>query len=70
MGTLNAANVNLTGNLSTPNRPIFSLGGGNGLDNSTAWTSNTIFYNSNTINVIILLHPKSSVRLLHRVCLY
>ena len=56
MGTLNVANLNHTGdlttqnanvngNLFTPNRPIFSLGGGNGLDNSTAWTSDTIFYN-------------------------
>ena len=46
MGTLNTANVNLTGNLSTPNRPIFSLGSGNGIDDSTAWLSNTIFYNT------------------------
>ena len=45
MGTLNTANINLTGNLSTPNRPIFALGSGDGLDNSTSWTSDTIFYN-------------------------
>ena len=45
MGTLNTTNINLTGNLSTPSRPIFSLGSGNGVDNSTSWTSNVIYYN-------------------------
>lgn len=45
MGTLNTTNVNLTGNLFTPNRPIFALASGDAIDNSTAWTSDTIFYN-------------------------
>ena len=37
MGTLNTANVNLTGNLSTPNRPIFSLGSGNYYSDDSIW---------------------------------
>tara|TARA_Y100000004_G_scaffold55898_1_gene62208 strand:- start:338 stop:814 length:477 start_codon:yes stop_codon:yes gene_type:complete len=56
MGTLNVANLNHTGdlttqnanvngNLFTPNRPIFSLGSGNGLGNSTSWLNDTIYYN-------------------------
>ena len=42
MGTLNAANVNLTGNLKTPSRPMFNVAG---QTTNIEWTSDTILYN-------------------------
>tara|TARA_B100000131_G_C17724998_1_gene454430 strand:+ start:80 stop:535 length:456 start_codon:yes stop_codon:yes gene_type:complete len=45
MGTLNTTNTNLTGNLFTPNRPMFNLATQAIQSPADTWTSDTILYN-------------------------